>query len=64
MSSCVGCREYILDRTKYITIWYCDKYDLRDKYPGKGCSNFDPIEPRYKKYNHTEYCKQKGIPTE
>lgn len=61
--SCVGCVSYVVDpENKVITMFYCEKYAIRDKFPGAGCQDFVAKEPRYEKYDHKAYCASRGIP--
>ena len=53
---CVGCIYYLKDPTAIygLTHWYCEKYDRRETFPGKGCDDFIAKEDRYGKYIYIE----------
>lgn len=54
---CVGCIHYIMN-PKFgdsgFVFWCCEIEDRKEPFPGKGCSGFRAIEPRYEKYIHKE----------
>ena len=55
-SVCVGCIHYLKDPQagEGYTYWYCEKYNKREKFPGKGCEDFVAKEKRYEKYIYVE----------